>query len=319
MIPIKFDIVEKAIDYFKSDIEKQRADALSKLQDLKNKMNGNQYQNERNYVDSVIPLFNTGNNIITSMPTELQNKYNQIGQVPSISIPKRKPTKKQSTALLKDEILDCLGYVSLRNSFYPKFFDKIGIKACVYCNSQLTVVTKNKNGKFSARFDLDHYINKSDYPFLSISLYNLYPVCASCNRKKYKSTIPFDLYQEFFKPSDYHFGLNAGCVAKYVLSKNSDDISIRFEPNNNDFDKKLGINAIYNTQKDLVEEMIVKSRIYNKSYIATLKSSFNSLFQNPDLFDRVIYGNYMKEEDIHKRPMSKFIQDITKELKNLNS
>jgi hypothetical protein len=74
--------------------------------------------------------------------------------------------------------------------------------------------------------------------------------------------------------------------------------------------------GIYNTQKDLAAEIILKSLIYNKSYQNTLKRSFEKLYgDRPLLFNRLILGNYSEVTDIHKRPMAKFTQDIGKQLK----
>jgi hypothetical protein len=301
MIPIEYDIVDNAIFLFKNKIENQRVNALAELKKLKRRK-----PNEKAYLTQVITLFEQ-QDIVTCKPDELNQFVNSIGKAPEGRLSKR--------------IQECLGYSSLRKTFYPYFFQKIGIKSCVYCNSQLAVVTINKKGIVSARFELDHYINKNNYPFLSISIYNLYPACSHCNKLKPQKGIKFDLYKEKFSTSEYRFELVAGCVADYLTNNNDiEKIRIRFnEPNlapiNKSFKEKFGIEEIYNTQKDLVEEMIVKNQIYNESYIETLKNNFETLFQNSELFDRIIYGNYMEEKDIHKRPMAKFMQDITKELK----
>ena len=77
------------------------------------------------------------------------------------------------------------------------------------------------------------------------------------------------------------------------------------------------IRGIYETQIDLVEEIILKARIYNDTYKATLLKEFPKLFTKSSLSDRVLLGTYADEEDIHKRPMTKFIQDIAKSLSKI--
>ena len=41
---------------------------------------------------------------------------------------------------------------------------------------------------------------------------------------------------------------------------------------------------------------------------------FKSHRVNDNLIDRLILGNYSNPEEIHKRPMAKFMQDIGKEV-----
>jgi hypothetical protein len=308
MISIKFGIVENVIKQkdIEKDIENQWTQAKEKL----GKIDRSEFNERENvYLDKVIKLFST-KNIIIDKPDILSEKKCEIGKVP--------------TPCLKDKILDCLGYKKLRTTFYPKYFQKIGIKSCVYCNSQLSVSidveeklkTKIK-AKFKAKFQVDHYHNKAKYPFLSISLYNLYPVCASCNLAKEEKGVNFELYSDKENTSKYKFELEQGSVSKYLLNRNSEDINFIFiDPDNEESLKEiLDIEGIYNTQKDVAEEIIIKSMIYNDSYKHCLFKSFPDIFSKQGLFNRVILGNYADEKDIHKRPMSKFVQDIARQLR----
>jgi predicted transcriptional regulator len=224
---------------------------------------------------------------------------------------------------LKKFILGALNYTSLRKSFYPKYFKEIGIKSCVYCNSQLSITAVKSNGGYSAKFDVDHYHSKDDYPFLSISLFNLYPACSSCNRAKSNNKIEFELYTKYTSKtlkSNYRFELSPYSKSKYLTTKDVNDIGFIFnEPKYSTsevtkFNEVFHIERIYETQNDLIEELIIKSQIYNKAYLKTLKLNFDKLSLNPKLFKRTIVGNYTEDKDIHKRPMSKFIMDIAKEL-----
>ena len=54
--------------------------------------------------------------------------------------------------------------------------------------------------------------------------------------------------------------------------------------------------------------------MYDKDNRASLYNSFSKLCVHPDLDLRTLVGNYIKEQDIHKRPMSKFMQDIARDL-----
>lgn len=228
----------------------------------------------------------------------------------------------------KDSVITALGYTTLRTNLYPIYFSKIGIKSCVYCNSQLAITTKpNKKEYGLAKFQVDHYLAKSYYPCFSISFYNLYPTCAPCNLVKGNKEILFKLYSkdntEDIK-SEFNFTLEPGCKTKYLLSGNINDIKIIFhEPQisqqtnskSNIFSIKeiLDIEGIYNTQKDIVEELIHKAKIYNDSYKSSLIKQFPSLYSN-SLYGRLLIGTYSDSKDIHKRPLAKFIQDIARDL-----
>lgn len=310
MISIHNSKIKTIQTNYKNAIEKQRIDALNKLELINTQLFNNE---EVTYLNEILTLFrNSINNPILCEPNEINNQIIKIGPIPPNSRVKGLKT-------LKKHIIDALNYKSIRNSFYPKYFNDIGIKACVYCNSQLTITANKKY----AKFDVDHYHSKDEYPFLSISLFNLYPSCASCNRLKSTKKVKFELYTDDVtktKKSDYKFKLESNAKAKYLTTKDKNSIGFTFsEPDYSalgyeKFNDRFHIEGIYKTQLDLIEELIIKSQVYNKNYIKSLKNSFGKLNLHPELFKRMIVGNYTEDRDIHKRPMSKLVMDIAKEL-----
>jgi hypothetical protein len=78
---------------------------------------------------------------------------------------------------------------------------------------------------------------------------------------------------------------------------------------------KMEIKAIYSQHVDVVEEMVWKAKIYNQSYQNSLRAAFLKYHPSPADFNRFILGNYTNPKDIHKRPLSKFVQDIARQLK----
>lgn len=105
-----------------------------------------------------------------------------------------KEMKSRAYTTFRNELINVMGYKELRDNFYPDYFEKIGIKSCVYCNSQLALTVRKVNGNRSAKFQVDHYYSKSEFPCFSISFYNLYPVCGSCNNSKSNNKVTFNLY-----------------------------------------------------------------------------------------------------------------------------
>lgn len=53
-------------------------------------------------------------------------------------------------------------------------------------------------------FQFDHFYDKSDYPYLSMSLYNLIPSCSSCNHQKRITQLDIR-YNPYFKAISYEF------------------------------------------------------------------------------------------------------------------
>ena len=319
MIAIHKTKVKDVQSAFKNNIENQRLLAISKL----NELNGKTIDiNDKIYLEKVIAIFTDNPDFLLWDSKKLEDEKDSLGAVPLV-IKTVNGVQKQVKSDIKNKILIKLGYKGLRSSFYPKYFKEIEIKACVYCNSQLTIsAIKNSKKEYSAKFDVDHYYSKDDYPFLSISLFNLYPACASCNRLKSNNSIEFELYSEDIykvKKSNYKFKLDSNAKAKYLTTKDSNDIEFSFiEPSYvlgvRKFNEVFHIQGIYQTQVDLIEELIVKSQIYNGSYLKTLQNNFSKLNLHPELFKRTLVGNYTEDKDIHKRPMSKLVMDIAKEL-----
>lgn len=216
----------------------------------------------------------------------------------------------------KNELLRRMKYESLRSRHYPIHFKHTGIKTCVYCNSQLAITVQSTRGKRRARFQVDHFLPKSEYPCFSISYFNLYPSCGPCNGRKSAKPAGFDLYTRDpnkLVKSDFSFSLESGAIANYRIHGNPERLKFNFSDEN--YDKAFDISGIYNTQKDVLEELVLKSIIYNSTYLDQLKSSFQALYpEKVPLARRLFIGNYITEPEIHKRPLSKFTQDIARQL-----
>lgn len=314
MISIPIKIIESAKAKFKTNIDKFVSNGKANLEATKNNKRRKWNNIEKGYLNKLIKDFEK---IVLAKPSELETFKSDF--------PLPNKTNKQKQKRFKDAVLKDLDYTTLRSNFYPKYFQSIGIKSCVYCNAQLTVAVDTEDLKkkkiTKAKFQVDHYIPKSEYPCFSISLFNLYPVCASCNNSKSAKKIQFLLYSEtnHFRKSEFEFILDSASKATFLLNRNSTDIEIKFkQPKTtggyDDFNKTFDIEGVYETQKDLAEELILKAEIYTKSYRKSLLKDFKTLLKNEAILNRLIIGNYTEKEEIHKRPMAKFTQDIAEQL-----
>ncbi|AEA44964.1 hypothetical protein Fluta_2985 [Fluviicola taffensis DSM 16823] len=321
MIAIDINRIKVVQEKFRIEIIGQHNEALKKLNELAPSSTADCI-----YLYETIELFKNESDFLLKSPLDIELL---IPSLPAVPLVEKKVKNKIEIvkSSIKNEILKALNYTKLRSDFYPAYFKEIGIKACVYCNSSLTVsvdrIDNEGRDEVRAKFQVDHYYPKSEFPMLSISLFNLYPSCASCNNVKLEKKVQFHLYsddQHLIDNSSFSFKLSSYDEAKYLLDKKNKDIDFDFIENSNlpegfsSFQATFDIKGIYSTQNDLILDLIDKSLIYDFHYKKSLNHSFPKLFLSKEHFERIILGNYPRVQDIHKRPMSKFMQDIARDL-----
>lgn len=72
--------------------------------------------------------------------------------------------------------------------FFRQHAEELKLHTCHYCdmayiNTYDYVDTEDGRRKKASHFDLDHVLEKADYPILALSLYNLVPSCPTCNER----------------------------------------------------------------------------------------------------------------------------------------
>lgn len=195
------------------------------------------------------------------------------------------------------------------------FQENIEVHTCYYCNIDF-INTFKKNKETKNAFTLDHVLEKADYPFLALSLYNLVPSCYVCNSKVKDSKIPFDN----FSPTNKNFDFNKKVKFKSFISninlqiEKEQDFYIKLIENySNKYDKyieSLNLNNRYAYHKYKVLEMIQKRKEYPDSRIKELSDLTK---KTQEEIKQDLFGIYLSE-DLHKRPLSKLIKDISEEL-----
>jgi len=238
--------------------------------------------------------------------------------------------KKKITTKFWEAIVECLRYEDLRNKEYLEFANELHYKTCFYCNAQLTVIIpieyyqiKKLRGQIKSRkatFELDHIKAKSHYPFLATSFFNLIPSCSICNKAKSDNDIEFTFFEEDSSKLEFiEFKLDRKSEQIYWSTNLKSDLKFDFELNGFDkenYNNTFRLQEIYDTQKDLIEELIYLKKIYSPSYKKQLMNILKTekLFPDEAFIDRLMIGNYSKPEECHKRPFSKFTQDIARQL-----
>lgn len=120
----------------------------------------------------------------------------------------------------RDAILNAFGFDKVFSKEDPnwdvfKFYEWIGIDVCPYCNSREIGVGEDVDLDIKVRDQIEHFFPDSKYPFLSISLFNMIPVCPTCNGNKRAH----DTYEEkMVYPYRMEFGKDACFFVKYDLS-----------------------------------------------------------------------------------------------------
>ncbi len=195
--------------------------------------------------------------------------------------------------------------------------ESLHVNVCPYCNRNYTFTVHSKNG--STRPQFDHFYDKATYPILALSFYNLIPSCPTCNssikgRKRFSLTTHIHPYVEGFDDKA-RFALHVKDSSFYYDEKGFD-----LELSSNDAKAKKNIKdfaleEIYKNHKDIVLELIQKSIMYNESYIDELMKNYEgTLFKNEEDLLRLIFGGYIADEDLGKRPLSKLTKDILEQL-----
>ena len=332
---------------FKNLKQKPKANLLS----LKKKIvltPRNKYRHYIDYIDEIINNFDDENNpedFLLAKPSEIMASWKKICSSTPLTSgdfflkhPALNPNLidfkntlwggRRNKIQFNDAIVNALRYDYVRNSpnGFISYFDDLKINACVYCNASYIVNTNmfslTPNGKTSleimGRYELDHYLPKSQFPFLCVSFYNLQPSCPFCNRWKSIKDSDFNLYTE--DPADidpFEFEFSPNVIKRLAINKSKSvkNILLNCKDNNllTNHNDIFHLEELYKSFDDEVEELLWYKNAQTKGYLKNIKATYRKFLSN-DQIVRLLYRFYANE-DIHKRPLSKMRLDLAKKLK----
>lgn len=232
------------------------------------------------------------------------------------------------TVAFYELVVWALRYDYVQGSVFPEIIRTLGIRTCVYCNAQYAISTHEGE----AFYQLDHCYPKSKYPFLATNFFNLQPCCGACNQRKSgedmrRGDYDVSMWKEATDPNDsyFNFHIEDGSLAKYMTNHERKDLDIDVEKSidgDEDLDellelfhKKFRTKEVYSEHREEAEEIIWKKYVYAPAYVDSLRVAFNGEFLDKACdFGRLLLGTYTKAEDVYKRPLTKMIQDIAKQL-----
>ncbi|MEN4760277.1 hypothetical protein ABEG63_08105 [Chryseobacterium sp. C39-AII1] len=184
-------------------------------------------------------------------------------------------------------------------------------------------------------FTLDHFLPKSDFPFLSLSIYNLIPSCYSCN-SKFKGSKEFTLSpflnricpssESFDMVNLLQFKLNFDVNdpkfdEKIDRIKQVEDIEINMKniTSQKDIDLFLSMFQLkgrYTFHKGLAYELIDKRKKYPEKQIEEIEKIFSKegILIDKETFKKHIFGSVIFEKDSTNEPFEKYKKELARQL-----
>lgn len=197
--------------------------------------------------------------------------------------------------------------------------DETGVRVCPYCNLAY-VYNREKH----ATAQLDHFLNKSEYPMFALSFYNLVPSCPACNHIKsdsdgemaspYEKDVFSDVVINWY-PKQSSKSLHG----KWELTEIENNIEIVIETGNNQVQnnvQNMALETAYNKHLDYASEVLLKTQTYmNSESQALIKKTFQDMGITNEDIERYYFGGYLEAEALHKRPLSKMTHDFVSDYK----
>lgn len=209
-------------------------------------------------------------------------------------------------------------YNKMRDSMRYATFKKLNVRTCPYCNRQYTfTLTPNKKGDPFTSPEFDHFFPKSIYPTLAVCFYNLVPSCHCCNHGKGQKQLHINPYISTFDGRFLVCDKDKHVLDKnHLLSVKRDDIHICYMGTNDEEEdvNTLGLNQLYTMHNDYVEELIDKANAYNRAVNQGLADSFQGIYHTAVEVHDFVWGRYLNDAEIEKRPLAKLTKDILEQL-----
>ena len=210
-----------------------------------------------------------------------------------------------------------------------ELMNDLDLNVCPYCNRNFIKsiqVRQNAAGKdIFVKGQLDHFYPRSLYPYLAICKHNLVPSCPSCNGtsgKHYDNTRTKGVVNPYLLADSNGLKFKMAITGKGFADLRtcaqaiSIDVDCTANPALAHNEEMFHLKKIYATHTDYAAEVYFKSILRTpqayKQYIGKKMIAHGMMYNDAD-FERLLLGNYAKEGDYQKRPLSKFCADIAKQ------
>ena len=211
-------------------------------------------------------------------------------------------------------------YESFSHEVAYKYLTQLNLRTCPYCNRQYTfTIRKGGDETFHTRPEYDHFFDKSSYPLLALSFYNLVPSCHDCNHGKSTKSSGINPFFDGFSAKFVIAGKDGRRLNKNEIARlnDPDEFSVEFDYPSDDEKQNIatfGLREQYNEHKDYVQEMIDKSVAYNSVMQQGIVDSFQGTFQSAKDVYHFVWGHDLGLAEQENRPLSKLTADILEQL-----
>lgn len=201
-----------------------------------------------------------------------------------------------------------------------RFFRKLKITTCPYCNRQYAVTLDCDNGKTAPEYD--HFYYKSDYPVLAVSFYNLVPSCHTCNHiKGIKKTVTINPYFSGFESRFVFVDDNDDSkllTPAEVMKRGGGKILLRRPDGTESATDKgnietFALNEIYALHDQYVSDIVVKVQQY-EGISKDLVSTFQTKAKTPQEVYDFVWGRHLVDAEYEDRPLSKLTKELLEQL-----
>lgn len=298
-----------------NDVEKDLANLGTFVAD------NNDWNDKRAIKDYINLLIADYPKVLSLEPIEWKqyiDKYNEVlkrePDMLTTEVAYSKTKKKVLKGKLYERIIICLQYTKAR-VILGEIHQQMGLKTCVYCNA---IPTMSNNGEVF--YQMDHYLPQSLYPFLGTCFYNLQPSCGVCNDHKKTQDCDFGLYVN----SEQHKELSPFRFVPKIESLDGpyprcEEILLRGKGANvtkesQAHEEMFHINNLYAGYKDKVSKLYAKGYKLNDSVVKYMSEAFGLKPSPSDILAYLSDEISLKENDIHKEPLTKLKQDTIKQM-----
>lgn len=199
-----------------------------------------------------------------------------------------------------------------KTSMRVRIVKKADITVCPYCNRDYI----NCRDDHTSGAQLDHFFSRSIYPIFAISLYNLVPVCANCNRIKNAKSM------DFASPFDEDIDWNND-IRFVFLPKGLDDfeINIEVEPTKADAQAiknnltEMKIKEAYQIHGLEIKELQDKKLAYSETQEEEIRKILQKYGISDDRLKSIAFGSKITAKDMRKKPLGKMVSDWHKKWK----
>lgn len=216
---------------------------------------------------------------------------------------------------------------------YDKFSDQkdiyrliafLDVKVCPYCNRLYT--TTSKRGRI--RPQLDHYRNKSKFPYFALSIMNLVPCCGVCNQSKGDKTeeVLYPYAEEMGEFCTFEVDAKKDITALTGTHIDLDKLSLSLKNNGsipcftdrvNKSKEIFKLEVLYRARMGDVKSILLQRYIFSDEMLQEVADSFPELFGDLGEVRSFLALGRNDNEPIGNLCLGKLRYDITKELDKL--